>query len=218
MTPEEIALEAAKVELWKDAIKIGIPSLLAVISSSIAAFLAYRLKKVDEKIAQSERELKHNLSNLEAHYISRNSLLERKRIHIESASESYEKFVSSMAVYFTQLKTKFNKLEAGMPIPEEVENRISEYEQLTFSSYADSNKAKRILELQGCLDAANLLIEMMGLASDARNKYHQFCRKECSLSENDLSQMFSDFRKKGSDFLAELNICYESTTLPKESA
>jgi hypothetical protein len=188
--------------------------------------MAFRLKKVDEKISKKERaykaealkkelEFKLKISELEASFSSLASFHERRRGLLEKASDGFDVFAGEIATLYTQMIAKLKKVERGEEISDEFEKRLSDCEEKAWHSYADANKAKRILQLNKFNKTADLLIKVMTCASRSRTAYQQFVLKKSKVSSEELNVQLQDFRNLSVVFLAALSEDYESLDIKR---
>lgn len=211
MTPEEAVLEAAKVNasVWKDLIKVGIPSLVALISSCVTYILAKKLKESDERMAEKSREFQAKLASLEASHASSATFMESRRAQLEKASECYDLFAGKVAVLYTQIIAKLKKLESNESVGKELEKLISVYEKESWSAFADANRAKRILKLNGLNETADLLVKSMSHASSGRAAYHEYVQGKRAMTATEIDNHFQDFRKHSDLFYCSLSHDYK---------
>lgn len=122
---EEQVISKELIELYSDLVKIGIPSLIALIGAISSFLLATKNIKKDIKIENlridKELEAKRN---------------ERKGALIQDASDVLTELQSYFIKYGSSLAAKIETLEAGESYPQKEAHRLSTY-------YDQLNKAMR---------------------------------------------------------------------------
>ena len=213
MSPQEIELQQAQIEMLKDLIKVGIPSFVALTTAVLSVILAVRAKKVDEKIANSEHRLRRDLSKTEARQTSRESLLERKRTHLEQVAADFNDYSNQISIYITQGRKAAGFCERGQQIPSDVMQKLSEYGETSWAAFSQANRAKKLLQLIGFPKTAEMMIDHMSLVSAVRQLVEDSSQTRTFPSVQTLQEKFDTIRSKSKEFLGSLSTNYDSLVL-----
>ena len=197
MDPSEISLKIAEItlatkrsEIWSDVLKIGIPSLIAVISLIITYFISKRSNEKDIAITKLK--------------IGSDSKKETKNQEVElikSISGDLSKVYDKSSRYTSLLAAKLDMLKDGLPFPKKNEDKLSELYELYTISLHDNIAIEASILLLGDEDITDIFRKYNSLLSGTCTNYAPH-----DTTANKYNELLNEVMKLGKqkDFLFRL--------------
>ncbi|WP_397453123.1 hypothetical protein [Pseudomonas sp. NA-150] len=208
MIEDETLTRATKTRtsVVKGLIATRTPAFLVI----IITYLAIRLIRLNGKIVSQEKAFKAKLTAIEASHASSARLCESRKIQIEKTLEHFSAFDEPTFVFYIHVIEKLKKIESHQAIPNNIERKIANYQTRIWNAYADINKAKSILELNGFNDSAHHLILVVTHASRGTDLYRDFLQHNGGTNARNLETHLKEFRSLRRKFLNSLSNDYKS--------
>lgn len=209
----ETTLQNNQLNFWVDFIKIGIPSVVAIISTIVTCIISFKNNKTNQKIAELRMKLDAEINKLKlSHEVEKDSR-QKKIILIEELLQKLSETYDASDFYLATLIGKSKVLSEGKTLPTGYEKTLGEeYLRAVEVKNKNATKIKALTLLLGNKDCI-----------DIADKFHRKCiellsncNSSCTKEQDELLQYareIHDFFLKLSSFLSEL---FWATEVEKE--